>query len=243
MKLRLILSLLACLALVLPLAGSIGCVLVKAEIGKEFTLAIGQTARVKGEDLEIEFVDVIGDSRCAKNVECPWAGEVTCSLKITYKAVSENMTLVELGLTDQYSQKSYKDYYIEFHVTPYPESGKTIDKGDYHLMMVVSKAGFLEGYVTIGPLKPVETPGETPTVPPEVYALRKIMVYGESGTALIKQVDIDNDGYYRVELKPGTYTIDINHAGIDSSNDVPKEIEIEVRKTVRLDIDIDTGIR
>ena len=103
--------------------------------------------------------------------------------------------------------------------------------------------GILEGVVTIGPLSPVETPGEKPPVPPEVYEARKVMVYDQSGSRLVVQVDIDGEGGYRVELEPGSYTVDINRIGIDFSKDLPKKVEIVSGGTVRLDIDIDTGIR
>ena len=106
-----------------------------------------------------------------------------------------------------------------------------------------TETGLLQGYVTIGPLSPVEKPGETPAVPCEVYEARKIMVYDKNGRKLVKQVDIDCDGRYRVELEPSVYTVDINRIGIDSSGDVPKKIEIMAGLTFRLDIDIDTGIR
>ncbi|MBI4285074.1 MAG: hypothetical protein HY670_04125 [Chloroflexi bacterium] len=101
--------------------------------------------------------------------------------------------------------------------------------------------GTLEGKVTIGPLTPVERPGVMPTVPPEVYAARKIVVY--EGTKLVRQVDIDNSGKYKVALGPGTYTVDINRIGIDHSKDLPKQVEIRAGQTVRLDVAIDTGIR
>jgi len=103
--------------------------------------------------------------------------------------------------------------------------------------------GILEGTVTIGPLTPVETPGDKPPVPPEVYESRKVMVHDAQGRALIAQVDIGNDGMYRVELPPGGYMVDINRIGIDSSADVPMSVQIQSGETVRLDIDIDTGIR
>ena len=103
--------------------------------------------------------------------------------------------------------------------------------------------GTLEGQVTIGPLMPVERPGEKPPVPPEVYEARKVMVYDKSGRKLIEQVDLGQDGYYAVKLKPGVYIVDINHIGIDSSGDVPRQIEIRSAEKVKLDIDIDTGIR
>lgn len=69
------------------------------------------------------------------------------------------------------------------------------------------------------------------------------MVYDEEGNDLIEQVDLGPEGYYRVELRPGTYLVDINNIGIDSSRQVPEVIEIEEGKTVVLNIDIDTGIR
>ena len=103
--------------------------------------------------------------------------------------------------------------------------------------------GTLEGNVTIGPLQPVQREGEVTVVPPEVYATRKVMVYDKIGKNLIKQVDIDGKGHYQVELKPATYTIDINRIGIDSSGEVPRQIEIKAGETVTLNIDIDTGIR
>ncbi len=106
-----------------------------------------------------------------------------------------------------------------------------------------SQTGKLEGRVTIGPIWPVELPGDKPTIPPEVYEARKVMVYDEHGDKLVKKVELGADGYYSVELKPGVYIVDINHVGVDSSGDVPKEVEIKPGETVELNIDVDTGIR
>ena len=103
--------------------------------------------------------------------------------------------------------------------------------------------GVLTGNVTIGPLSPVEIEGQSTPVPPEVYEARKVMVYAAEGNRLVEQVDIDHEGAYRVELRPGDYTVDINHIGIDSSADVPRKVTIVSGETVHLDIDIDTGIR
>ncbi|UCD10220.1 MAG: hypothetical protein JSU79_06170 [Dehalococcoidales bacterium] len=106
-----------------------------------------------------------------------------------------------------------------------------------------SEPGILHGKVKIGPIVPVEQEGVTHEVPCEVYEARKIMIYKQNGTDLVKEVDIDCDGRYRVELMPGFYVVDINHLGIDTSSDVPSEVEITSQLTTRLDIDIDTGIR
>ncbi len=112
----------------------------------------------------------------------------------------------------------------------------------------VVEKGLLQGNVFIGPITPVEQPGQELALRCDVYALRKIMIYDNRGEKLIKQVDIDCDEAeqitrYRVELEPGTYIVDINHIGIDYSDDVPKQVEIQSGITFKLDIEIDTGIR
>ena len=106
-----------------------------------------------------------------------------------------------------------------------------------------SETGTLQGNVTIGPICPVERPGEPCPVPCETYQARKVMIYDESGTKLVKQVDIDCMGHYRVELQAAEYTVDINRVGIDRSGDVPKKVDIRPGHTIAVNIDIDTGIR
>ena len=106
----------------------------------------------------------------------------------------------------------------------------------------------LQGAVTIGPITPVERPGECPPVSPETFAARKLMIYDASGKRLVREVyftQIGNsaNGYYAVQIAPGTYTIDINHSGIDSAADLPKKITVIADETVTIDVDIDTGIR
>lgn len=106
-----------------------------------------------------------------------------------------------------------------------------------------SEPGILQGNVTIGPICPVERPGEPCPIPCEAYQARKVMIYDDNGTKLVEQVDIDCTGHYRVELQARQYTVDINRLGIDSSKDVPKKVEIRAGQTIEVNIDIDTGIR
>ena len=106
----------------------------------------------------------------------------------------------------------------------------------------------LQGGVTIGPISPVEVPGESQPVPPEVFASRKIIIYDESGKNLVRevyitQIDQGATGYYTAQIAPGTYVVDINHIGIDTSPDVPRKITVSADETITIDINIDTGIR
>ena len=103
--------------------------------------------------------------------------------------------------------------------------------------------GILEGLVTIGPIVPVERPGETYDIPCEVYEARKVMIYDRNHDKLVRQVDIDCKGHYSVELPPGDYAVDINRIGIDHSAEVPTSVKIIPGETATLDINIDTGIR
>ena len=106
----------------------------------------------------------------------------------------------------------------------------------------------LQGAVTIGPISPVERPGENPTVPPEVFSARKIVIYDESGKNLVREVYFTQigqgaTGYYTAQIAPGTYVVDINHLGIDRAANLPQKISVSADETVTIDVDIDTGIR
>lgn len=104
-------------------------------------------------------------------------------------------------------------------------------------------SGILEGNVTIGPICPVEQPGNPCPVPCEMYQARKVLIYDSNGTKLIAEVAIDCNGHYWAELKPGGYTVDINHDSFGHVSGVPQKIELKPGQTIELNIDIDTGIR
>jgi hypothetical protein len=110
------------------------------------------------------------------------------------------------------------------------------------------ETALITGAVTIGPITPVEQPGQCPPVSPEVFTSRKIMIYDDSGEKLVREVSITQigqtaSGYYTVLVAPGTYTIDINRLGIDHADGLPKKVTISANQTVTVDINIDTGIR
>ncbi len=111
-----------------------------------------------------------------------------------------------------------------------------------------SESVLLQGAVTIGPLSPVERPGENPPVSPEVFAARHLIIYDASGKKLVREVyftQIGNGatGYYTAQIAPGTYTVDINRLGIDRAANLPQKITVSADETVTIDINIDTGIR
>ena len=111
-----------------------------------------------------------------------------------------------------------------------------------------SEAVLLQGAVTIGPISPVEGPGENPPVPAEVFDSRYLIIYDESGKRLVREVYFTQigrgaTGYYTAQIAPGTYVVDINRTGMDTAANLPVTITVSADETVTIDVDIDTGIR
>jgi len=170
----------------------------------------------------------------------------------SYRINGNRLSILELAWTEMYrmeppgvmeQEAEYLKLFKAAESFVIQDNKLKITVGEEALIYYEENSGILQGIVTIGPITPVERPGEKPPIPPEVYEARKIMVYDRSGRTLIQQIDIDSEGRYVAHLKPGTYTIDINRIGMDSSDDVPQQVEIQLGITTRLDIDIDTGVR
>ncbi len=110
---------------------------VKAALGEEFTLPISKTIDIAGEDLSIEFVKVIEDSRCPTGTECIWVGQANCQMLMIYPDTSLELILVQTG--GNAATYDYFSYLINFRLEPYPEAKKTITPSEYKLIMTVTK--------------------------------------------------------------------------------------------------------
>ncbi len=62
-------------------------------VGKEFSLKVGQQAKVDGVDLNLKFTGVPQDSRCPTNVNCVWAGNAEVALEWTHNKCTTTITL------------------------------------------------------------------------------------------------------------------------------------------------------
>ena len=112
---------------------------VKGQLKEEFSLRIGQTAYIADENLKIEFVEVIEDSRCPRNVNCIWVGRVVVKVRIVTNASAHELILTQAGLTEEYATEEYQDYELSYQMEPYPEHGKTISRDQYRLLLLVAK--------------------------------------------------------------------------------------------------------
>jgi hypothetical protein len=104
--------------------------------------------------------------------------------------------------------------------------------------------GTLAGHVTIGPLQPVQRQGEpAPTPGAEIYAAWEIVVYTLDMREEVARAPIDDQGDYRVELRPGIYTVRAEQAIGGGLPQQTHTVGITVGQTTEQDIDVDTGIR
>jgi hypothetical protein len=111
---------------------------INATLGEEIALALGQSASISGEDLEVRFVEVVSDSRCPEGAICIWAGEASCLLEITESGSIYRKVLTQLGRSEP-SPTDFQDYEITFDLRPYPQLGKEIESEDYRLQLTISK--------------------------------------------------------------------------------------------------------
>lgn len=108
----------------------------KAGLGQEVSLKVGQRVVIEGGKLNIEFTKVVEDSRCPRNVTCIWQGQAVCSLQITLPDGSvNNLNVTEPGLNNGFSQAVFQDYLIYFHLRPYPENAGDIAEDAYRLVL------------------------------------------------------------------------------------------------------------
>ena len=105
-------------------------------------------------------------------------------------------------------------------------------------------SGFLEGHLRIVSPKTVElADGNAPTVTAETYAEYPLIILSQHGKKEIARVTADRNGNYRIALPPGDYILDVQDRTRKHVRAKPQLFTVVSNQTVRVDMDIDTGIR
>jgi len=95
------------------------------------------------------------------------------------------------------------------------------------------------GIATIGPIKPVEREGEINYKPYQAT----IIVKTEDGLVEIKRFTSNNDGTFKVYLKPGKYILEPLKSNEPYPIGSPVEVEVKPNQFSEVNISYDTGIR
>jgi hypothetical protein len=107
----------------------------KIPLGREFTLAVGQSA-VVGDDVRLTLKSVTDDSRCPVDVTCVWEGDAKVSVEVITPSPRAEHELHTTG------RESHEAKHGAYRVTlvklePAPRSTVTISSSDYRATFVV----------------------------------------------------------------------------------------------------------
>lgn len=133
-----VLGLSVAILVLVPLSGCTKPAVDEVSLDKQFTISVGQSVSVKGEDLTISFVEVVSDSRCPTGATCIWAGEASSLIEITDSASTYRKVLTEPGSSSP-TKADFTGYEVMFNLLPYPVLGKETKAKDYLLQLIVSK--------------------------------------------------------------------------------------------------------
>jgi hypothetical protein len=104
--------------------------------------------------------------------------------------------------------------------------------------------GFLEGHLKILLSKEVELADGTPApASAENYADYPLVVLSQDRKQEVTRVAADKNGNYHVELPPGDYVLDIQRRPRGRVRATPQSFAVVSGQTVRVDMEIDTGVR
>jgi hypothetical protein len=104
--------------------------------------------------------------------------------------------------------------------------------------------GFIEGHLKIFSPKEVELAEAGPSKgTAENYAEYPLIILNEDGKKEITRVTADGNGNYRAALPPGDYILDVHGRRPGGVRAKPQPFKVVSNQTVRVDMDIDTGIR
>jgi hypothetical protein len=104
--------------------------------------------------------------------------------------------------------------------------------------------GFVEGHLKIISPKEVELADRNaPAITAENYAEYPLIILTQDGKKEIARVTADRNGNYRTALPPGDYVLDVPRRGRGHVRGKPQPFVVASNQTVRVDVEIDTGVR
>lgn len=110
---------------------------INSSLEQEVTIKLGQNIFLSQEDLHIEFVSILSDSRCPLDVSCIWEGNAKIEIKIN--KTNFKSTSIKLNTSSRFlNEGSYFNYKVKLiDLKPYPRTDIIIKENDYSVTLVV----------------------------------------------------------------------------------------------------------
>jgi hypothetical protein len=219
----------------------------RTHLGLETEVDFGVEYLVEGTPYRIVFTAIEEDSRCPIDVTCIWAGQT----RAIVEARNENGSVTPLGLTvpngGEVTGVIDQTYQIRIiDVLPEPRSTVELEPADYRFVVVVERADAasagtgVRGVVSVGPACPVLREGQwCPDHP-----LAAELIVRDTGGNEIERVESSEDGWFELELPPGSYELDPQTPS-GSPFPIGQRVEFSVTSGGWTDLEVsyDSGIR
>ena len=110
--------------------------------------------------------------------------------------------------------------------------------------MATELPGFVEGHLKIISPREVEVANGTPaSITAESYAEYPLIILSKDGKNEVARITADRNGNYHTALPPGDYVLDAQRRAPGHVRAKPQRFTVVSNQTVRVDMDIDTGVR
>ena len=113
---------------------------VRARVGQEFDLRIGQQAMIEGEDFSVRFAAVVRDSRCPEDVACVWAGNAEVLIEAEAGGSPAGVKLNTHGGAEYPQEGRHQQYSLRLvALRPHPRTDRAIRARDYAATLLIRK--------------------------------------------------------------------------------------------------------
>jgi hypothetical protein len=138
----------------------------------------------------------------------------------------------------------YPAHFFVRHAFQTPDFGLSVLVSIGCLASDNAALGIVEGKLKILAFKDVELAEEnSPKFSGGNYAQYPLVILSEDQKKVVARITADASGNFRLSLPPGNYVLDVQDRKRRHARVTPQRFTVVSNKTVRVDMDIDTGIR
>ena len=110
----------------------------EAAAAQQITLQVGRQTTLFNRDLTVQFVSVLDDSRCPRDVECISVGNA--SIRIRVRKDFGPWRTFDIKLNGNNSNVLFRNYRIDFtNLTPFPRSNVRINRNGYRATLRITR--------------------------------------------------------------------------------------------------------